>query len=92
MVPYNWSGKIWPRTGCHFNGSSGHCETGDCNNKLACGGAGSDLPATHVHIILNHGINDIYYISLAEGFNLPVLVRFWLSFPNINSLNNSKAY
>ncbi|KAJ0446158.1 putative Thaumatin family [Helianthus annuus] len=38
--------RIWPRTGCNFDGSGrGRCQTGDCNGLLQCQNYGS-LPNT----------------------------------------------
>ncbi|PSN38880.1 hypothetical protein C0J52_18972 [Blattella germanica] len=42
----SWAGRFWARTGCSFDGNgNGHCETGDCGNKLECAGAESTMVA-----------------------------------------------
>jgi hypothetical protein len=44
-LPYKWGGRIWGRTGCSFDTSGiGSCQTGGCNGRLQCAGAGSTLP------------------------------------------------
>src|SRR5579871_1397528 len=29
-VPDRWNARLWGRSGCHFEGGRGHCQTGDC--------------------------------------------------------------
>ncbi|KAJ7531420.1 hypothetical protein O6H91_14G043200 [Diphasiastrum complanatum] len=76
VAPYGWSGRFWARTGCNFDyAGTGSCATGDCNGKLLCDGAGGRPPATLIQITLNgDGGNDVYDVSLVDGFNVPVSV------------------
>lgn len=61
-APPSWTGRLWGRTGCTFNGSAnGSCTTGDTVATLAEFGLGS-------------GSVDIYDVSLVDGFNLPLRV------------------
>ncbi|KAF5753856.1 putative Thaumatin family [Helianthus annuus] len=72
--------RIWPRTGCNFDGS-GHrrCQTGDCNGLLQCQGYGTP-PNTLAEYALNQFNNlDFFDISLVDGFNVPMVFR-----PNSN--------
>ncbi|KAF6208612.1 hypothetical protein GE061_017070 [Apolygus lucorum] len=72
-VASNWAGRFWGRTGCD---DSGHCETGDCGNKIECAGAGGNPPVTLAEITLA-GANglDYYDVSLVDGFNLPLTIQ-----------------
>ncbi|PSN38881.1 Pathogenesis-related protein 5 [Blattella germanica] len=60
----SWAGRFWVRTGCSFDGNgNGHCETGDCGNKLECAGAGGEPPVTLAEFTLNgDGGQDFYDI------------------------------
>lgn len=41
QVSPNWSGRIWPRTGCHsFAIRNLWCETGDCDGRVNCSVSG----------------------------------------------------
>ncbi|KAK7333621.1 hypothetical protein VNO80_30397 [Phaseolus coccineus] len=76
-VPVNWRGQIWGRTLCTTDTITGNfsCVTGDCNSgKIACDNVGS-APNTLVEFALdsNSGL-DSYDVSLADGFNMPVIV------------------
>lgn len=72
-----WSGRIWGRQGCGFDGlSRGRCETGDCGGLLQCKGAGGVPPATVVELTFGTDRSPLHYydVSLVDGFNLPVTV------------------
>lgn len=72
-APNDWSGRFWARTYCDVN--TKHCLTGDCGNRIQCGGNGEAPPASLVEITLNGWENlDYYDISLVDGFNLAVSV------------------
>lgn len=72
-APAGWAGRFWARTYCDVN--TKHCLTGDCGNRLECGGNGGAPPASLVEITLNgYGGMDFYDISLVDGFNLPLSV------------------
>ncbi|XP_054824750.1 pathogenesis-related thaumatin-like protein 3.5 [Prosopis cineraria] len=70
-----WSGRIWGRTGCEFDGNgNGKCQTGDCGGKLECKGNGAAPPASLFEITLGGGTDqDFYDVSLVDGYNLPML-------------------
>lgn len=69
-VADTWGGRVWGRTGCN---AQGHCETGDCGNKIACGGAGGVPPVSLAEIKFDgDGGKDYYDVSLVDGYNLPV--------------------
>ncbi|KAG2321239.1 hypothetical protein Bca4012_055822 [Brassica carinata] len=71
-APAGWSGRIWGRTGCNFDGSGvGRCLTGDCGNKLRCAGAGGVPPVTLAEFTIgNGGAKDFYDVSLVDGYNV----------------------
>ncbi|WZZ18682.1 hypothetical protein YC2023_111771 [Brassica napus] len=71
-APAGWSGRIWGRTGCNFDGSgAGRCLTGDCGNKLKCAGAGGVPPVTLAEFTIgNGGAKDFYDVSLVDGYNV----------------------
>ena len=66
-------GRVWGRTGCNFGpNGQGHCNTGDCGGALHCTGYGSP-PNTPAEYALGQFQNlDFYYISLVDGFNVPM--------------------
>ena len=71
-VPEGWSGRIWGRQGCCFDGQTdkGSCQTGDC------GGPGIP-PATLVEMTLGTSQSDLHFydVSLVDGFNLPMSMK-----------------
>ncbi|ONK69505.1 uncharacterized protein A4U43_C05F23640 [Asparagus officinalis] len=73
-APSGWSGRIWARTGCKFDGTgTGACQTGDCGGKMRCNGVGALPPATLFEITLGKGKDqDFYDVSLVDGYNLPI--------------------
>jgi hypothetical protein len=76
QVPDDWGGRIWARTGCKFDISGQvQCATGDCGVSLECNGTAGEPPATLVEITLKGaGGLDVYYVSLVDGFNVPIRV------------------
>ncbi|CAL4971998.1 unnamed protein product [Urochloa decumbens] len=68
-VPPGTSGRFWGRSGCSFNGGSGHCDSGDCAGALSCSVSGQ-TPATLAEYTI--GAQDFYDISLVDGFNQPM--------------------
>ncbi|KAL7594226.1 hypothetical protein Lser_V15G29946 [Lactuca serriola] len=76
--PDNWVGRIWGRTGCGFNESGNwSCATGDCGTgQVECKGNSYTPPVTTVDINIGDpkGLN-FYYVSLEDGYNLPILVE-----------------
>ncbi|WOL06490.1 pathogenesis-related protein 5-like [Canna indica] len=75
LAPPGWSGRIWARTECRFDGNgAGTCQTGDCGGRMECGGAGALPPVTLFEITLGKGLDDDFYdVSLVDGYNLPVI-------------------
>ncbi|CAN6442768.1 unnamed protein product [Victoria cruziana] len=74
-VPQGWSGRIWGRQGCCFDGSGrGACETGDCSGLLQCRGTGGAPPATLLEMTFGTDKSPLHYydVSLVDGFNMPV--------------------
>lgn len=72
-VEYGWGGRIWPRRDCDGNG---HCQSGDCGNKIQCNGAGGIPPASLAEFTLDGwGNQDYYDVSLVDGYNLPIQIR-----------------
>ncbi|KAG6489210.1 thaumatin-like protein 1 [Zingiber officinale] len=64
-------GRIWPRTGCSFDGNGrGSCQTGDCGGVLQCGGYGR-APNTLAEFALNQFNNlDFIDISNIDGYTV----------------------
>jgi hypothetical protein len=75
-IPSAWAGRFWGRRNCSFDGNgNGHCETGDCGNKLKCNGAGGVPPTSLAEFTLNGGGNTDYYdISLVDGYDFPLSI------------------
>ncbi|KAL3738746.1 hypothetical protein ACJRO7_020161 [Eucalyptus globulus] len=77
-IPDAWpSGRVWGRTGCTTDASGKFvCATADCGSgQVSCNGAGAIPPASLAEFTLQapgSGKNDIYDISLVDGFNLPI--------------------
>ncbi|KAI3505443.1 hypothetical protein L1887_27573 [Cichorium endivia] len=74
----DWIGRIWGRTGCNFSESGNwSCATGDCNTgETECNGNLYTPPVTTVEFILNSSKGrDKYFVSLDNGYNLPILLE-----------------
>ncbi|KAJ8752179.1 hypothetical protein K2173_003787 [Erythroxylum novogranatense] len=76
-VETNWTGKVWGRTLCTQNSTTGNfnCVTGDCrSNNLECSVYG-EPPVTLGEFALNatNGL-DYYDVSLVDGYNLPMTI------------------
>lgn len=73
FVSRGWGGRIWGRTNCN---GAGHCETGDCGNRIQCNGAGGIPPVTLAEFTFDGwGNQDYYDVSLVDGYNLPMQIR-----------------
>ncbi|XP_021754729.1 thaumatin-like protein 1b [Chenopodium quinoa] len=75
-----WSGRIWARTRCGQDSTSGRwvCSTGDCRTgQLECTGSGATTPATLAEFTIGHGPtdHDFYDVSLVDGFNVPMVIE-----------------
>ncbi|KAK4771941.1 hypothetical protein SAY86_013716 [Trapa natans] len=78
-VPPSWSGRLWGRTGCTQDATTGKysCLTGDCGSAtgMECSGSGASPPATLAEFTLNGaGGLDFYDVSLVDGYNLPMMI------------------
>ncbi|CAH8358430.1 unnamed protein product [Eruca vesicaria subsp. sativa] len=77
-IPAFWSGRIWARTLCNQNATTGKftCVTGDCgSSQIECSGAGGIPPATLAEFTLNGAGNlDFYDVSLVDGYNVPMTI------------------
>ncbi|XP_057521086.1 pathogenesis-related thaumatin-like protein 3.5 [Amaranthus tricolor] len=84
-APKKWSGRFWGRQDCFFdNKGKGSCLTGDCDGLLQCGGKGWTPPVSVAHFKLDSPV-DYYYVSLVDGYNLPISI-----IPTAGSGNNCK--
>jgi hypothetical protein len=73
---------VWARTGCRPTGNPDYpliCNSANCDldyaphSRVACGGIGSQPPATKAEITFNGNYNlDSYDISLVDGWNVPM--------------------
>ena len=71
-VSHDWTGRIWARTNCTFEGSTGPCFTGSCGDVMNCSLSG-EPPTTLAEFNLLGKYNLSYWdISLVNGFNLPI--------------------
>lgn len=70
-VTRGWAGRIWGRTDCN---ASGRCVTGDCGSKIRCAGADGVPPVTLAEFTFDGHGNQDYYISLVDGYNLPLQI------------------
>lgn len=84
--PANFSGRLWPMTGCSFNSSGACpdpsvncCATGGCTTNttgagtwgLNCANSGQP-PMTVAEMTLSPSGSDNYDVSMVDGFNVPV--------------------
>jgi len=86
----HWSGRIWPRTNCFQNTSSGkfQCDSGDCSsdvnnngiNGTCCGdikcssAKGTSLAEFSLLTNRNSTNTDTYDVSLVDGYTIPMSV------------------
>ncbi|XP_021766697.1 uncharacterized protein LOC110731175 [Chenopodium quinoa] len=71
-----WSGRLWGRTLCTTNTSTGNfsCLTGDCGTgKIACQGMSYTSPVNFIDLNTSqNGSQDFYNANVAAGYNLAV--------------------
>ncbi|KAI9395674.1 hypothetical protein POPTR_004G014512v4 [Populus trichocarpa] len=76
-APASWRGRFWGRTYCTEDSSGNFsCISGDCGSgKLECSGNPGAPPATLAEFAIGdfNGL-DFFDVSVADGFNLPLLV------------------
>ncbi|KAL8238951.1 hypothetical protein R6Q59_015518 [Mikania micrantha] len=77
QTPANWTGRLWARAGCTFNGSGhGSCKVGDCGSgEMECNGRSATPPVTVAAFDFMEEMSDLYNVSLIDGYNLQVLVE-----------------
>ncbi|XP_074307524.1 PR5-like receptor kinase [Silene latifolia] len=77
-VPTQWTGRVWGRTLCSTNKSTGNfsCQTGDCSTgNIQCASSPYGNPVTLVEFSLGQFNNDDFYdVSVIHGYNLPLMV------------------
>ena len=83
----DWSGRIWARTGCRWNGAA--CETGDCGRSIQCDEYSATPPVSFAefHFNLWEG-QDYYDISIINGSNVPLSVSNFIFCYFLQSLQN----
>ncbi|KAH9624096.1 hypothetical protein KSS87_018310 [Heliosperma pusillum] len=83
-VPNQWTGRVWGRTLCSVNKSTGNfsCQTGDCTTgNIQCGSSPYVNPVTLAELSFGQANTEDYYdVSVVDGYNLPLLVA-----PNVTS-------
>ncbi|KAK9677474.1 hypothetical protein RND81_11G145100 [Saponaria officinalis] len=70
-VGKSWTGRVWGRT------------TGDCGTGIECTGQSLTFPVTLADFsfsIINNNENDFYDVTVAQGYNLPLMVA-----PNVKT-------
>ncbi|KAJ7438889.1 thaumatin [Mycena galericulata] len=77
-TPDNWNGRVWARRNCDFSTSSGpeSCLDGGCIGGLICNtttGTGVP-PATLATFDFSGQSQDIYTVSIVDGYNLPMVI------------------
>ncbi|KAI7730615.1 hypothetical protein M8C21_009110 [Ambrosia artemisiifolia] len=74
QTPANWTGRMWARTGCSFNGSGhGSCKIGDCGSgQMRCNGRSATPPVTIADFDFH---SDLFDVSLNDGYNLPMTME-----------------
>ncbi|GMT35178.1 hypothetical protein PFISCL1PPCAC_26475, partial [Pristionchus fissidentatus] len=74
VVPMGWTnGRIWARRDCDGNFN---CESGSCGNKLQCEGRSGQSPFSVAKFSLSSAnfSQDVYDVSMVDGYNLPILI------------------
>lgn len=79
VVPSDWHGLIWNRTGCTYRGSNTeelNCDTGDCGGQLQC----TSKPARPVTVAsftlsATKGKPDVYQIDVSRGYNVGLIIK-----------------
>ncbi|KAF4994373.1 hypothetical protein FGRMN_5792 [Fusarium graminum] len=77
-VSWDWQGRVWGRTNCTVKDDSCSCKTGDCFGLLDCEASGA-TPATLAEFTLAggmHGKQTFYDISLVDGYNIPMGLKY----------------
>ncbi|XP_074307527.1 cysteine-rich receptor-like protein kinase 19 isoform X2 [Silene latifolia] len=79
VVPNQWSGRVWGRTLCSTDKSTGNfsCQTGDCGSgSMQCTSSVVN-PVTLAEFVFgefNTSNKDFYDVTVLAGYNLPLLV------------------
>ncbi|KAI3703555.1 hypothetical protein L1987_73711 [Smallanthus sonchifolius] len=77
QLPDDWSGSLWGRTGCTFNGSGhGSCKIGDCGSgEMECNGRSATPPVTVAEFGTNKFGERNFDVSVMDGYNLQMTVE-----------------
>ncbi|KAK9067851.1 hypothetical protein SSX86_011962 [Deinandra increscens subsp. villosa] len=77
QTPEIWSGTLWARTGCRFNGSGhGSCEIGDCgSHEMECNGGSPTPPVTLAWFNFTEDGLTFYSVSIINGYNLQMTIE-----------------
>jgi hypothetical protein len=78
VFPTSWSSRLWARTWCAKDATGRFaCATGNCRTGTLEGSGPDDAtPATLAEFTLDSGgHNDLYDMSLVDGYSLPILVE-----------------
>jgi hypothetical protein len=81
-LPDGFAGRFWARKNCTFDASgAGHCESGDCGNKLQCNGATGLAGTSLAEFTLWQPQNssafpeDWYDVSYVDGYDFPIKIQ-----------------
>uniref|UniRef100_A0A914EMJ0 Uncharacterized protein n=1 Tax=Acrobeloides nanus TaxID=290746 RepID=A0A914EMJ0_9BILA len=70
--------RVWARRNCEGQDENFKCESGSCGPNIKCENRGPMTPVTQAVITLstgnNHDRHDSYYMSLVNGYNIPILI------------------
>ncbi|XP_010435726.1 PREDICTED: LEAF RUST 10 DISEASE-RESISTANCE LOCUS RECEPTOR-LIKE PROTEIN KINASE-like 2.2 [Camelina sativa] len=76
-MPSSWTGRLWGRSHCSTSSTGNFsCATGDCGTgKIECSGEGASSPTTLIDFTLDGPNGEDYYdVTVANGYNLPLVV------------------
>ncbi|KAI3703556.1 hypothetical protein L1987_73712 [Smallanthus sonchifolius] len=94
QFPDDWSGGLWGRTGCTFNGSGhGSCEIGDCGSgEMECNERLANPPATVAGFDFKENTTDMYGVSILNGYNLQMTVEATSDYFLVDRLKTGCVY
>ena len=76
-VPDHWDGRFWGDTACTADGTGKPtgCATGHCPPGTNCENGAASFATLGEFNLIYPGGNDIYDISLVDGYNLPMYIN-----------------
>jgi len=76
-VPDHWDGRFWGDTDCSVDatGQPTGCATGHCPPGTSCEGGAASFATLAEFNMQYPGANDIYDVSLVDGYNLPIYIN-----------------